>query len=314
MTDGKNVDKRRQILRARGIPEKFVEALATRKDSVANFAYVLIPVALILVMCLSATVWLKPVFALFARVLYGHVRPALLIGALPVGLAAVLVCLMLLVILTAITVVTLASGPAKPWPAYSATASVLRGLGRGETVTSVRRREAYVSLSYLSDDTAFLNAVIQRGRRATARLPLIAGAALALACLFASQSYWRLTEDAFEVHRPWSDHIYPLTSVTGTEVSCGPEGRSADVFKYRLVFPQGRFDIVEGQSMTQPEVSWQETIARVGRIHQQLVDRKLPVRLFRRRGETAVQFSACLARWRADTGVKAGFPEAEIGD
>lgn len=312
MANENDLDKRRQILRARGVPEAFVEAVATRKDSLAaNIAFLVIPAAGLLAMGFSAPAWLPSFLGWLGGLLYGHARPALLIGASDIAVAGVLGSLMLLVMVSLIAVACLLLlGPARPWPAYSATASAMRQLGRNEKLTSIRRREAYARLSYLSNDQAFLDAVIRMDNAAVYRLPLFVAMAVAAICLLASQSYWRLTDQAFEVRRPWSDRVYPLSSVTAAEVSCGPSGRVSDVFKYELVFPRGRYDIVEAQTTTQPEIGWPEAIARVGRLNQQLVERGVPVRVVAPKGSTSAQFNACLTRWRERRHVQSAFPES----
>ena len=311
MASEKQLDNRRQVLRARGVPEAFVEKLATRGDGVVSELMIMvIGFVALLVFSVTGVFWITPALGQLGRLLYGHARPALLIGSegLTFGLVFAMLALLLVSLLMA-GASTLLRRPAKPWPAYNATASGLRQLGRGEKLTSLRPNKAYAALATQPDDTAFLDALAARSARFAWRVPAIFAVAFIVACALASQCYWRLTATAYEVHRPWGSHVYPLSTVESAEITCGPQGRTMDVFRYWLVFPEGRYDIAEMQIFTQPELNWQGMVDRVAVVNRDLLARKVPVNAIGGRDDTAARFNTCLARWRAHTHVRSAFPE-----
>lgn len=312
MASEKQLDHRRRVLRARGVPERFVDKLATRGDGVVGELMVAVAgFAVLMVIAVTGVFWMRPALGMVGGLLYGHARPALLIGSESLSFTAVFGMLaLLLVSLLMAGAGILFRRPAKSWPAYNGIASGLRQPGRGETLASVRPNKAYAALAGLADDTAFLDALARRSFRAAWRAPAIFAVALVVACVVASQCYWRLTTAAYEVHRPWGSHVYPLSTVESAEISCGPQGRAMDVFRYWLVFPEGRYDIAEMQIFTQPELNWQGMADRVAIVNRGLLARKVPVNAIGGRGDTRQRFNACLARWRSHTHVSSAFPES----
>ncbi len=311
MASEKQLENRRQILRARGVPEAFIDKLATRGDGVVSELMVMVAgFAVLFVFGVTGVFWITPALGQLGRLLYGHARPALLIGSegLTFGMVFGMLALLLVSLLMA-GASTLFRRPARPWPAYSAAASRLRQLGRGEKLASLRPNKAYAALAAQPDDTAFLDALAARNLRAAWRTPVVFAVAFIVACVVASQCYWRLTATAYEVHRPWGSHVYPLSTVESAEITCGLQGRAMDVFHYWLVFPEGRYDIAEMQIFTQPELNWQGMVDRVAVVNRGLLARKVPVNAIGGRGDTAARFNACLAKWRANTHIRSAFPE-----
>lgn len=159
MASPDEIDKRKAILRARGVPERFIDNLARRRNP--RFGYLMLPALLVSMAASMATfhfspaidTWLAPRFFPDSRdslIFYMPVWPTMVLGL--GAMCGVLYALFLYALISG------ARKPA-PFPAYDSQAWILRTLRDGESVETVAPNAAYAALSGLADDQAFLAAL-----------------------------------------------------------------------------------------------------------------------------------------------------------
>lgn len=245
MASPKRIERRKAILKARGVPDKFIDAIATRKRGDAlvigfALAFLILLFGLIIALTLcgyAVTAWLDGLLHPAARnsllVYHGNAiatLPSFLI--LPMVFAGYLFT------------TGLQSRRVKPWPAFSVIANRLRSDTSGQPSEAIQPSADYSKLAGLPDDAAFLNALRppkttadpgSEGVLAVLCLPLL------LSCLFAGwatidslTSYKVLRTDAYEVHNLSGPRIYPLADARLAYVLCrGAQYR----FDYRVRWP-----------------------------------------------------------------------------
>ena len=244
MPSDDELEKRRAILRARGIPERFVHNLATRADNWVDDA---LGIALGFAICsVPAFVYIlnKPLIDnAIASLVYLGLPKSELFGT-QVSYWLLLGWLWWIVVMAALVLSGLVlRRPVKPYPAYSAAAANLRRLGEDESLDTLKPVPEYQALAHLSDDTEFLKGTSAHNSAKGwqyllkyAALPLLV---LALICHF---DHWSLEGDTLILQRPWGKRIYSLKEALAVKVDCkgGPDD---DQFRYLVTFPHRTFDL-----------------------------------------------------------------------
>ena len=304
------IERRKAVLRAKGVPEKFVEPLATRKIGVLREAGGMLMATVVL---LGFAVWqassANRVMAVVHGWFYGAIQPGLLftptfffdmfclLGMNGAALTALLA--------GAAVWGTFFPDRARPWPAYSPTASLLRALGRYKTLKTTKPVASYQRLAYLSSDVAFLEAVI-RDRpnllvKGAVRMAAIFAGIFGVLGFLASQDYVRITESRIEIHHAWGSRVYQFRDVKRAESQCVEFGKSAG-YHYTLVLPGTRLELFPVHSM-----EWADNrpgaLQRLARLDGMLAALKVQDLAVGQKGQTRDQYNGCLTAWRTRAGV-----------
>ncbi len=247
MTRTQIIEHRKAVLRARGVPERFIDALATRKRydgwslSLGIIAMLLLWAVIIadnLDLSIDALVfpYIYPHTGLKDALIYapdGITFFAYSCGFLAIGLLLLIISLRLAF-----------KGEGRA-PAWSAEASRLRALRPPETLDSLKPSAQYATLDTCADDRAFLIALGKtykglwwwRFVTVFGAVMILGAAAAMVSVAFETGFNFRVVRaDAIEMHHAFQTRTYPLTTAKAAYVTCY-SGRDAD-FEYRVVFPQ----------------------------------------------------------------------------
>ncbi len=295
MASRKTLDRRRAVLRARGVPEKFVEAIARRHGPFVFAALLFLQLVVSIAIAFAVTtVFGQAINRFLAPWLYGAPAASLLvIGAniaQELNAAGVMVAVALV-----LAQLSAFNGPARRSPAADRLALRLRA---GDPAT-VKHNPDYGLcgiLSGMTDDRAFLDVVRSFGRK-TARPPFwmmwlfLSGVGLVNVANTLSD-YTVVRTDAIEVHHWGRVQLYLLADTDHAEVTCRGEGG----FEYRLMSKGGKMvsllahdDDVHGYSAAQAAERLSVIDARLSALHVR-IDRVPPA------GSPADEAGRCVAR------------------
>ena len=303
MASAKEIEKRKAILRARGVPEKFIDNIARRKGPGAvPFALAAVLMALVLAAIALPILLDDHIEAFLTPYLYPQARPSLLFySSHGLGPAMTSVSLFLTVTIycaaIALAVTRGRRQPAKPFPAFDSFAVSLRGLRENETLESVLPDIRFTVLDHLPDDAAFLDAA-RPARRKANLLPLLLGPAI-FGMMIATQAgavfdTKTVGLDAIRIQRLGHETTYLLKDAKLAYVVCysGPDNLQ---FDYRIIF--------HGRTISLKE--WRDpihglddagVIDRIDQIDRQLNRLNVPVYRMPRGGSPAIDGTLCVAR------------------
>ena len=247
MTRTQIIEHRKAVLRARGVPERFIDALATRKRydgwslSLGIIAALLLP-AMIVTSHLDVSI-----DALVFPYIYPHSpgRDALIYAPDGITFFAYTCCFLVMGLLFLIIGLRTASTREGRAPAWSAEASRLRTLRPPETLDSLKPSARYAALEHCADDRAFLVALgkIHKAhlwwRFVTLFGPvmiLVTAVSMVYVAFDTGFNFRVVRADAIEMHHAFQTRTYPLATAKAAYVTCYSD-RDAD-FEYRVVFPQ----------------------------------------------------------------------------
>ncbi len=246
MARSSKVETYRAVLRARGVPERFVEALATRKGPPMRVLFSLALMFAGLMALMVADAWAgDPVSHWLASWFCRPAPGSLLIFTAEAPMAA-LFAMLAASIVPMFSIVTLvsgiSSGRVKPAPAHDYKATSLRTLRPGETLETLRPDANYQNLAGLADDTAFLQAI-----RPTTKTPswsyyyfaliIVAILAMGVSPLLSLGDYKEVTADAVYLHKSGKTRSYRLADAQYAYITCSTGDRYPR-FDYRLVYPK----------------------------------------------------------------------------
>lgn len=269
------LEQRKAALRVRGVPERFVEAIATRKE-MARWPGVLWGAPLI-VSLVAFAAYMFPIFRLAARLIYAGAPPHLLLWT---GVSFILFVALLIAVvgvpLWVFGFLSRLTGRAGRHPAANWMASNLRApISDGETLSSERLLPA-AQTERIADERAYLNALVRRvsaaiyprvfGVFAVLWLPMIA---LGAWVMF---TYTIVTPDAVISRNPFHTQVLPLRTLSRVNVECGMDRSRAD-FHYRLVFPKW----TEDANIYWADVSRAEALHRLSALDARLGALHVPV-------------------------------------
>ena len=304
MLSDKTLQYRKSILRARGVPEKFIQYLATRKT---NGWGQLGTTGLLAAVLYGAVFAITSQEARLTVLVYGHLNPAILFSPLTFFVffsMAVLIGVPLIALFGSIVIgMVFFPGRVRPWPASNAWATSLRTLNRNETLKSIKPRIRYQQLGHLTSEVAFLEALVRRSPAAMLKLffklsviVLLLSAGL---WALAAHDYWQVTAQTVEFHRPWGTRIYALRDVRRVETRCIDGGKDAG-YQYWLVLPDLSLKLFPTINLAS-NIDKPGTMARLNQIDQRLRALNIPNRATGYRGETSVEFNACVTKWRKES-------------
>ncbi len=305
MASTKTIEHRKAVLRAKGVPERFIEALATRNpNGLLELLGLLVAAA-----CLWGAGWLQMtalpfIVAWLCQALYGNLPQGVFFspGAMfDVFSLLGVVCPVLWLFFAGVALrISLFPERVRPWPAYNATAAALRMLGRNQTLKTTKPRLEFRQLGHLTSEVAFLEAVIRNQPRhlfkAAIRITIV------LACLagvlggLCTQDYVRVTDRTVEVHHVWGTHIVALNDIKRAETSCVDTGKERG-FHYVLDLPNQKLELYPTPSAEELN-DRRDVLMRLGRVDTLLRRREIADLAVGRKDETIDRYNACLSAWR----------------
>ena len=303
---------RRAILRARGVPDRFVDKLATRRGMpllVWAFPVLLIAgfLAADFAVVAGSTSRTAPLQSLIGPFIFGPVGPHLLftpgnglVGFILMGSLWALIAGYVLILLVYIWVTS--SRPVSAWPAYSPMATTLRALRKGETPATVKRDDSFAELAYLPDDRAFLQALkdkVPKNRARVANLAFVFAFLSFMAAVPGVQAwhdYQLVTTDTLEFHHAFKTQIYALKDAQQADVVCYAD--QSEGFQYRLVFNNRVFVVSRGFD-TYGQLTRAQVIGRLVQLDQRLAQLGIPIHRMPSSGSPADDAKACIDHWAA---------------
>lgn len=294
MASEKEIERRKRILRARGVPEAFIDQIATRRD---NYLHQV----LMWGMGLAAAFALPALFIfdrptldnVLAPLLYGDPGPVWMFGV-HVSYFVFLGCLWLYGTFTISGFVDYVFGRAvAPYPAYSSVAVGLRSLDvENESLETLKPNPRFQALANAGSEQAFLKAVQKPkgGRWHGSWLILLA--TVCLACHF---DYWTLKGHTLTVHRPWGSRVYDLRHAKYAVVDCR-DGEDSNQFEYGIYFPHKRFELAMRRDVVN-RLAEPGVFARLERVDAFLVKAGIPVYRAERTAKSEEADGACHTVW-----------------
>jgi hypothetical protein len=242
MASQSDIDRRKAILRARGVPERFVDALARRRGPIVKRCLMAL-IAAAPIAAFTAAFNFNEINAWLTPMLYTSRADSLLFSADNDPATGVIAALLGLGTPAAIwlyhVVRLLRPGP---FPTYSGIADVLRHLSPGERLDRIKPWARYTVLADLPDDQAFLN-VLHLPRFwswPSVLFQLILAAVMAFTLwkgvipAFTPGPYWEATLDTLEVHADGRTVTRRFADAQYAYVICYS---SHTTFDFRLHFP-----------------------------------------------------------------------------
>lgn len=251
MASAKVIEKRKAVLRARGVPEKFIDNIARRNGPwvmvVGAVGLWLAVWALLMTSIFGSLFFTATINAWLAPFIYPRARDSLLFEvpddlAITVGLTIV----GFVIVVAFIVMVRAGRGPVRPFPAYSVFGEYLRNIGGYETLDTIVHQPHLSEMDHLIDDRAFL----QDARPPKAKMRLTA--LLVFTALFLLFLLSRVVGifDTTSVDREairlgdWQGETpYPLKTAKFAYVTCYDNPGLSTRFNYRIVFARDTFSI-----------------------------------------------------------------------
>jgi hypothetical protein len=309
MASAKTIEHRKAVLRAKGVPERFIEPLATRKSNgLAELLSFLIVVGLILGWASIQVAVMAPAGEMLADWLYAGVQKASFFSpTILFDYFCIIASLLptMLVLFGGLAVWSLLFPErVRPWPAYSATATALRMLGRNNSLKSTKPLPQYQQLGHLTSEVAFLEALIWRSPTQLVTVALQSG--VVILCLsaglgfVAANDYIRIVGTRVEVHHAWSTGVFQLSEVTRAESRCQNMGKDAG-YHYALRLPGTRLELFPAPSVMAGRR--RGILQSLARLDQALWTMKKQDVVVGPPGETADPYNGCIVAWRKKAGV-----------
>ncbi len=305
MVSAKTIEHRKAVLRAKGVPERFVEALATRKagglggilGALALYAGVYGAGGLELTYHLDPTPWVR-------QWLYGGISQGLFFS--PGGIFAFFPMFFMVAPLLILMFGGLALWAAlfpervRPWPAYSAMAAALRTLGRNRTLKTTQPSPRYRQLGHLTSEVAFLEALVREQpvqlAKTTMWMLVILAILPLLPAALAARDYVRITEQAVEMHHAWGTRIVAIKDIRRVETVCVDSGKASG-FHYTLVLPVQRLELYPTPSFSELS-DRRQVLVHLKSMDAFLRSRKVPDLAMGTNGQSRAQYNHCVSAWR----------------
>jgi len=304
MIDDGLIEDRKLLLRAHGVPEKFIDNLATRSSQPAKSVIWIFAIGWVVAMTLIPMLTMGPgryIDAALRPLFYGHVPPSILtIGGMEAtAVFSVLVFGGTITLFAVMILVATATARTRPHPAYNAWANILRTPGGGQ---KTKWRRPFAELADLPDDQSFLRAIAPSTAAATtillAVVTIFFGGILGISLfstVMMATHYWQVTPDAVVYQGSQGATQYPLKSAVFVESGC----HGASQFDYRLVFPNRVF-ILSQASDEIDGLSPRQTMARLVIIDRRLQALGVPIRRYDDDPKWRSWTDKCIARASRD--------------
>jgi len=241
------LELRREILRARLIPEAIIEKLATRRESFFNRKA---SVVLAFSSIVLATIAVVVIVSIYSRALKTYIavlenRPDTILFHYSEIQGFSVLALMLSVFVLPFWIINIFLIKPKPYPAPDSTASALRTMsGLEKKEMAVRPIPKRLRESSLSEEAFIWTYNVRVFRFFTLMLviPLCIGS---LIFVLGKDYYWLLKSDVFSVHRFGSVKSYSLNDVKYVSVGCNEVKGQGDLV-YSLHFKDRALSLSEG--------------------------------------------------------------------
>ncbi len=250
MASEQTLNRRRAVLQARGVPERFIENLARRRTGFWGVVLAWIATMVMAMLFVPAMI-LGDLYGwelALKQWLYGDALKSTLFVIAPNVLSYMVFILWIwgIVQITNIGRTWDILQPVKPSPAFHIVASNLRRKVLWEKPKPLRRLEDFEGCA---DDTAFLKTLIERHAKRRNRA-LILTSLVTLLCIPAAiiaggliwaDSYVAVKADAIEQHSVLGVTRYGLDAVRRVDITCVPD---RDGLRYTLVFDDASINIL----------------------------------------------------------------------
>jgi hypothetical protein len=287
MVSQSKIDTRKAILRARGVPEKFIDNLATRNSRGKAGAFFLIAVLVCLAGFLTVTTFSPQIEALLVPVLYREAMGSLLFY-LPDAFLSLVPATCAIAFVSALVAIMFETvrwlRAIEPYPAYSSYAELLRTERPDEIAATIQPNPAYVNFADLADDTAFLKAIFPQKKSSAWRflptiflfacmaLPLYRTISPEMSGLF---DYKDATLEAVRLRTSKGMVTYPLKDAKYAYVLCYDEP-SRIGFAYKLVYPNKTISLWRRRDLLH-NLGPEQVLERLNRIDTELTRLHVPV-------------------------------------
>jgi hypothetical protein len=300
---GREMESRRRVLRARGVPEAFVEPIATRGDNVATYAGGL--VVLVPLLASIGLAWLG--FEAYGRFraasasAFAHANGAWLWASDGAAGWIGVIGLLFAIIGGNGWLYALLTLRLRPHPAPSLAASMLReeGAGQGKPISDalLRRSVARAAPGARSADDLLLAVARDQRRLWSGFTLLIAIPSMAFA-LAGSNSGWAAGPLGVVRHGLTSEHRYAWVTARSVTLGCN-ETKDDHALEYAVAFPGWTAELGPAGDQqggrTLPEATWISGLAKTDGLLRYL---KTPRRRWSWLDRDPMH-PACLAYWRA---------------
>jgi len=283
MASAKEIEKRKVILRARGVPEKFIDNIARRKGYGywlavwmtvwLTFCALMLTSAFGLLFSDNFSGWLAPLT-------YRWEQESLLFFA-PDDLAFALSFVIsgLIVAVAIVAAARFRQHTILPFPAYSAFADYLRGVRPYETLDTIVPEPRLAAMDHFADDTAFLKNARPTQPKQPVVIPLAAATLFVVFSLSRTMTLFDTTSvdrEAIRLGSVTGETVYPLRTAKFAYVTCYDNPGSSTRFDYHIVFSQGTFSIWESHDPVH-KLDRGAVLDRIDQIDRQLANLKVPV-------------------------------------
>lgn len=243
------IDHRKTVLRARGVPERFVDALARRRQVPLNVVCSLAFFAFAIIISVFDKQYMGAVTTFLTPRLYHHQSGALLFSQSP-GFGLLPMCAIFFLAAFVLPPVLRAANrkTARPFPAHDERANDLRDLQPWEELFLLKPAFSPEAFENLDDDAAFLDVVMPRpdflGRNhllsdlVVFLLPISVSALMATTAM----DYQTVMTDKIVVYRLLETLEYRLDKADRAVILCRDYG-SKPGFSYTLVYGKESFNL-----------------------------------------------------------------------
>lgn len=310
MASAKTIEKRKAVLRARGVPEKFIDNIARRKGLSSRMALVLVLwlvfMALLMAPLFGLLAFSDQITAWLAPLIYPEARSSLLFWTsddFSLVLCFAVVGALLIVAVTLLFRVVRKS--VRPFPAFHMLAEHLRTLGAYETLETIPYEPRLAGLDTLADDTAFLQTARPVKRRTPIAFPLIMGGVFLLyAASHVVGAFDRKAVDLDAIRQSdlQGQTTHSFKTARYAYVTCY-DNSGWSRFNYHIVFPDGSFSVWQWSDPVHG-LTTAGVLDRVDRIDRRLSSLGIPVYRMPQTGSPAFDGSACVAKLSQEWGLK----------
>jgi hypothetical protein len=291
MASKEQIARRRAILRKRGVPEAFVDKIATRRSNAWAWIPALLIYMGIFAACAAVYVkWRATIDHILTWPYHDEITGSLLFVP-QVTYHLFGYALIMLLTWTQIILSSMGRGTVKAWPAYDATAADLRTLDtENESFDKVKVTFKPAELVGIDSEEAFLRYVKRRNKGL--RLKILAWLFIAALTFWGASrfDYWKLMPDHIETHRYGAVVQFPLNEIRYVEIECKTgTGDDADTHGYTLVFPDRGFNIAAGNDQAN-DLGMNDLTRRMLRVDQTLRAKGFEIRRLH-------SDPACVSKW-----------------
>ncbi len=280
MATSQQIETRKAILKARGVPERFIDAIANRAG---NSGIMLVVVILALVMFglqMSGLFLSEHIEPWVLRHYAGATSSVLFYAPSSLGMLGFMVTIALGFLLAFAIMMAWASRPVRPFPQYNSYAVRLRMLRPDESLATIEPNRRYDEYATLADDAAFLAAIAPKPSSVLVSLsPLIIIVIVIAGYLaptaLAATHYKAVTMDEIDIYSGANKATYRLSEAKYAYVVCY-DGVDRGGFAYRLAYADTSIELWERRDALQG-LGPAEVLDRLDSLDQRLAQLGVPI-------------------------------------